>query len=79
MQRRRVLEMLGSFVLGGAFVAGLYELGGRTPVVATEALPEGTASLKRVIPIAAVGGLMAGAAASVLARQRQSTPPASES
>jgi len=36
MQRRRVLEMLVSFVLGGGLVAGFYELGGRTPAVATE-------------------------------------------
>lgn len=28
--------MLGSFVLGGALVAGLYELGGRAPAVTTE-------------------------------------------
>jgi len=42
MQRRRVLEMLGSFVLGGALVAGLYELGGRTPGVATQQLSAAT-------------------------------------
>jgi hypothetical protein len=39
MQRRRVLEMLGSFVVGGAVVAGLYELAGREPAVASEPLP----------------------------------------
>ena len=38
MQRRRVLEVLVSFVLGGGLVAGFYELGGRTPAVATEPL-----------------------------------------
>jgi hypothetical protein len=36
MQRRRVLELLGSFAVGGGLVAAFYELGGRTPGVATE-------------------------------------------
>ena len=57
----------------GCSEAGFWDRGGLY-----KPLPAGTASLKRVIPIAAVGGLVAGAAASVLARQRQSTPPASE-
>ena len=46
MQRRRVLEMLGSFVLGGALVTCLYELGGRTPAVATEPLPAAAAEVE---------------------------------
>jgi len=40
MQRRRVLEMLGSFALGGGLVAMGYELGGRAPGVATESVAD---------------------------------------
>lgn len=57
----------------GCSEAGFWDRGGLY-----KPLSAGTASLKRVVPIAAVGGLVAGAAASALARQRQSTPPASE-
>ena len=42
MQRRRVLEMLGSFVLGGGLVALVYELGGRAPAVTTEPVADAT-------------------------------------
>jgi hydrogenase small subunit len=57
----------------GCSEAGFWDRGGLY-----KPLPAGTASLKRVIPIAAVGGLVAGAAASTLARRRQASPPATE-
>lgn len=60
MQRRRVLEMLGSFVAGGGLVAAAYELGGRAPGVATEPLAaaepeEAAAEAGAGDPAAAVG------------------------
>ena len=41
MQRRRALEMLGSFALGGGLVAMAYELGGRAPQVTSEPVAAG--------------------------------------
>lgn len=55
MQRRRVLEMLGSFVLGGGLVALVYELGGRAPAVTTEPVVEAAEAGAREEAVDAAG------------------------
>jgi hypothetical protein len=55
MQRRRVLEMLGSFVLGGGLVVMVYELGGRAPAVTTEPVAETAGEVVREDPVDVAG------------------------
>jgi hydrogenase small subunit len=54
----------------GCSEAGFWDRGGLY-----QPLSAGTLSLRKVIPIAAVGGAVLGAASSALARQRQSRQP----